>query len=214
MGGNPNYVPKSGPQTPTEWNSGMADRPGEHYPPVPDQFTAPPVPSAAGPSGGGNTTVDTPSLNLFATNMKSLIAPLQAVASTLGNVNVQPGAPGFYHADQIRATVGTVSAKTGIASDYHQVLGDLANGLDEVSQTMQNLGAKYTSTEDANKMSATDLQAGLDTATGYFNKTIADTGGSPGSSGAGGASGPAAPAGSGSPNGATGSGTPSGAGGS
>src|SRR4051812_16834352 len=68
-------------------------------------FVPPPVPGGDGHNG---TSVSTPSLDLFATNIDLLIQPVRDVAAALTDVSVAPGA--FYHANVMRTSVNGPNA--------------------------------------------------------------------------------------------------------
>ncbi|MEW2520815.1 hypothetical protein [Actinacidiphila alni] len=133
-------------------------------------------PSVPGGSGGGKgTSVDTPSMTLFADNIGKLVPPTQAASKKLEPISVAPGA--FYHADQIRTKVSGLNGDAGLKSQYVKVLADLAQGLGDLRDGVTQLAAKYTSLEDANSMTATDLQTAMQSATGDFTALLTDSGG-------------------------------------
>jgi hypothetical protein len=141
-------------------------------------------PSGNGPAApavpGGKTSVDTPSLDLFATNMNALIAPLKTAYTTLDNVNVQPGA--FFHADTIRTQINGPNGTTGLKSQYQKVISDLVQGLSDVNDAVTQMKQKYKSTEDLNGASATDLQTDFQTVQSDFSTMMSDASGSGSSS--------------------------------
>jgi hypothetical protein len=161
--------------------------------PPPPPTSAPVLPKPAGqplPSGSGPpappvpTSVDTDSLTTFASNVQALIAPVEAARTQIQGTSVQPGA--FYHADVMRSAIngsgsGSGSSSPGLAAQYEKVLTDLANGLTDVHTAVTSLANKYTSTEELNSMSASDLQTTMSDAVGDFNSLITDDGGSPAS---------------------------------
>jgi hypothetical protein len=141
-------------------------------------------PSGNGPAAPlvpGKTSVDTPSLNLFATNMNALIAPLKSAYTALEGVDVQPGA--FYHADQIRNQINGQNGDAGLKSQFQKVLTDLVQGLSDVNDAVATMTKKYKSTEDLNGASVTDLQSDFQTVSSDFSTMMSDaqSGGSSGS---------------------------------
>ncbi len=143
-------------------------------------FSPPGVPGGKG--GGKGTTVDTPSMKLFADNMDKLIAPTQAAAKKLDTVSTAPGA--FYHADQIRTKVNGLNADDGLKAQYGKVLADLVQGLGDLRDGVRELASRYATLEDANKMTATDLDKAMQSANGDFSVLLTDSGGTPPATGA------------------------------
>lgn len=166
----PSPPPPTGP-----WSPSDAPNAASHNNPSGSGPAAPPVPD-------GKTSVDTPSLDLFATNMNALIAPLRTAYSALDNVNVQPGA--FYHADQIRSQINGPNGDAGLKSQYQKVISDLVQGLSDIGDAVNQMKQKYKSTEDLNGASATDLQNDFQTVQGDFSTMMSDASGS-GSPGSG-----------------------------
>jgi hypothetical protein len=158
------------PPPPTEWNPGDDTTPGKGQG----------NPSGSGPAAP--TSVDTPSLDNFANYVGELIPPLNALTPQLNAVDVQPGA--FYHADQIRNAVNGQNGDSGLKNKFQLVIGDLVQGLTDLQGAVQNMSAKYSSTEDLNNSSVTDLQNTFQTVTSDFNSMMNDAGG-PGGSGSG-----------------------------
>lgn len=145
-------------------------------------FTPPPVPSK-GRSGKG-TSVDTPSMKLFADNIDALIQPVQRMYSELQNVKaVAPG--GFYHGYELKSKVDGPNGGDGLHHQYLLVLHDLANGLADVRDGVRVLAGKYKTMDDAAHMKATDLSKAMSDSGTDFDSLMTDMGGS-GSGGAGG----------------------------
>jgi hypothetical protein len=134
------------------------------------------VPKGSG--GTDTTTVDTPSMDLFVRNMDSLIKPVQDAANLLADVAVAPGA--FYHANEIRLKVSGQNGDRGIKENYTKVLNDLANGLADIRNGVQELIKTYSSIEEANGMKAQDLRAAMEAAGGDFGAMMTDNNGSGG----------------------------------
>lgn len=144
-------------------------------------FTPPPVPTGKGT--GKVTSVDTPSMDLFATNMTLLVDPVKQAIAKLQTVGVQPGA--FYHANQMRIKVNGINQDDGLKKAYLSVLNDLTEGLSDISDGMRTLSQKYKSVEDANKMTATELGTAMESSQSDFGKLMKDNGGTSGAAGTG-----------------------------
>jgi hypothetical protein len=154
------------PPPPVEWKPGDDHNPG---------------PQHSNPNGSGPTpptTVDTPSLDAFATYMGELIPTLNNLLPDLKLVDVQPGA--FYHADQIRAVINGLNADAGLKNKFTLVIADLVQGLTDIQTAVTTMSSKYKSTEDVNNMSVTDLQNEFQTVQSDFTTLMNDAGGSTG----------------------------------
>ncbi|MEU3519447.1 hypothetical protein ABZ770_29935 [Streptomyces sp. NPDC006654] len=136
-------------------------------------FVPPPVPGGDGHNG---TSVSTPSLDLFAHNIDLLIQPVRDVATALSDVSIAPGA--FYHANVMRTTVNGPNADAGLKKSYDDALSALVRGLTDLRDGVQGLSRRYTTTEDANTMSAQDLADAFTTTTADFNTMMTANGGS------------------------------------
>lgn len=162
---------------PIQWSSTDATRPPTSGLPTTTNHPGPTPPKIPGGDGTGNTSVDTPSLDLFVTNVSTMlgwVTPLTTKLKTLAAV--QPGA--FYHADVIRAGINGDNGDGGLKAKYRTVLSDLGNGLTDLHDAVKNLSHKYTSVEEANKGTADDVSRALNGATGYFGGVVTDAGGS------------------------------------
>ncbi|GGN05970.1 hypothetical protein [Streptomyces fuscichromogenes] len=136
-------------------------------------FVPPPVPGGDGHNG---TSVSTPSLDLFASNIDLLIQPVRDVATKLTDVSVAPGA--FYHANVMRTTVNGPNADAGLKKSYGDALSALVRGLTDLRDGVRGLSHKYATTEDANGMRAQDLADAFTTTTADFNAMMTSNGGS------------------------------------
>ncbi|MFF7472445.1 hypothetical protein [Streptomyces sp. NPDC008092] len=136
-------------------------------------FVPPPVPGGDGHNG---TSVSTPSLDLFVSNIDLLIQPVRDVATGLGDVAIAPGA--FYHANKMRATVNGPNADEGLKKSYGAALSALVRGLTDLRDGVRGLSHKYATTEDANNMTAQDLADAFTTTTADFNTMMTSNGGS------------------------------------
>ncbi|MER6211743.1 hypothetical protein [Streptomyces sp. NPDC001642] len=135
-------------------------------------FVPPPVPGGDGHNG---TSVSTPSLDLFATNIDLLIQPVRDVATALTDVSVAPGA--FYHANVMRTSVNGPNADAGLKKSYGDALTALVRGLTDLRDGVNGLSHKYATTEDANGMTAQDLADAFTTTTADFNTVMTSNGG-------------------------------------
>ncbi|MER7645356.1 hypothetical protein [Streptomyces sp. NPDC126522] len=135
-------------------------------------FVPPPVPGGDGHNG---TSVSTPSLDLFATNIDLLIQPVRDVATALTDVSVAPGA--FYHANVMRTSVNGPNADAGLKKSYGDALTALVRGLTDLRDGVKGLSHKYATTEDANGMTAQDLADAFTTTTADFNTVMTSNGG-------------------------------------
>lgn len=186
----PSFRPPPPPPPPvTQWTKG--DVPPLSTPAGPTLTsgqtanTQPPaVPSQDG--GSGTTVVDTPSLDTFAENMGKLMAPVKDAWSTLNGLS--PIAAGsFADATNIRTKVsGDSSGASGSSSDllssYLSVLDDLHSGLSDLQVAAQQMSQKYTTADDLNGMSATDLQNDLEDTQNLFGNMMSANGGAPAAS--------------------------------
>lgn len=159
-----------------QWSPSDATRPPDK--PLPTG-TGPTPPKVPGGDGTGNTSVDTPSLDRFVENIKSLLDPVNTLLTTIkGMPAVQPGA--FYHADVIRANINGDNGDGGLKAKHRAVVTDLGNGLTDLHEAIHGLSLKYKSTEEANKGTADDVTRALNGAQTYFGGIITDAGGSSG----------------------------------
>src|SRR5579875_2153753 len=146
----------------------------------------PAVPKQTGNSSG-KTSVDTPSLDVFASNMGKLIAPVKDAWTTLNGV--APIAAGsFADATTIRSRIAPGTGDSGgssttsgqdLKSSYLSVLQDLYTGLGDLQTAAQQMSTKYKTTDDLNGASATDLQNDFADAGSQFGQMMTDNGGAP-----------------------------------
>lgn len=161
---------------PIQWSPSDATRPPPFAVPT---WGGPTPPKVPGGNGSGNTSVDTPSLDLFVKNVKTLLDPVNGLVTSLKSMHaVQPGA--FYHADVIRANINGDNGDGGLRAKYRSAVTDLGSGLTDLHLAITSLSNKYHSTEEANKGTADDVSRALNGAQTYFGGIITDTGGSNG----------------------------------
>jgi hypothetical protein len=122
--------------------------------------TPPTVPSYDG-SGGGGVRVSTAALTTFGNNMGALAdAAGQAITQLSQMPTVRPGQ--FYLASQLSTGSSGVSK---LSEGLHGVLTTLKNTLLDTQTAMAAVASKYTSSEDANNINASDLNTALTTVT-------------------------------------------------
>jgi hypothetical protein len=190
------FDPPLKPQV-VQWNSGDANAPAPVSGPQASQPAPPPVPSQTG--SGGTTVVNTAALETFASNINQLIGPVKDAYSQLQNMTpLQIGQLNESTALEGKINSATSSSATsGLVDSYTAVLNDLANGLTDIYNAVKTMSKNYTTADDLNKMTATDLQNAFQQAQGDFSSMMTANGGtSPGpssgaASGAGGAGGTA-----------------------
>ncbi|MGQ4514540.1 hypothetical protein [Streptomyces sp. DW26H14] len=136
-------------------------------------FTPPAVPKKDG--SGKGTSVDTPSMKVFADNLDLLLKPLTTASDALKPVSVAPGA--FYHANSIRTKVTGTNGDDGLKAQYLKVLTDLSNGLTDLRDGVRTLAKKYKTIDDANGMKSKDLTDAMDGVSDDFNLMMSDNGG-------------------------------------
>ncbi|WP_146214582.1 hypothetical protein [Streptomyces sp. ICBB 8177] len=168
------------PYQPKAYDGGTTVPAGHGTLPQATPFNAPNVPGGSGAPGSG-TSVDTPSMLLFADNVDKLIQPAKDAATKLQGVQAEPGA--FYHANQIRTKVNGLNADSGLKEQYIKVFQDLAQGLGDLRDGVKQLAQKYTTLEEAGTMKATDLQNAMQSTDSDFTTMMTDAGGTAGSGG-------------------------------
>ncbi|MFI9274617.1 hypothetical protein ACIGXM_28500 [Kitasatospora sp. NPDC052896] len=179
-GGTP--MPKPGVQSqspshkPQQYGGGTTVTAGQGNYSSPNTFTPPPVPAGSGNSSGG-TSVNTPSLDLFADNIDRLIDPVNQAKAALHPISVQPG--NFYHAYKIRLGVNGLDADDGLKKQCIDALSDLGKALGDLRDGIRTLSGQYKSIEDANSMTAKDLNDAMSSPNSDFNTLIHDAGGDP-----------------------------------
>jgi hypothetical protein len=172
-----------------EWDGNYNTPPSQSGPTLPDgtsgNVTPPAVPGNTS-SGSGNTSVDTPSMDLFASNIGLLIGPAKDAATRAQNFPaVAPGQ--FYHAYQIQDKVtgppggSSGSGTTDLVTSYQGVFTDLADGLTNIQKAAQAISAKYKTTQDLNNLKVSELNTDFSDASTDFNNSVTANGGSSGS---------------------------------
>ncbi|MEW2625027.1 hypothetical protein [Streptomyces sp. NPDC048106] len=121
--------------------------------------------------------MNTASMDLFAKNVAALVPHVvearNRMASGTASV-VHPG--GFYDAYQLRSQTSGPNGGAGLQGKYYNVLADLAEGLQDVSNGMQKLSKKYSTTEELNRMKTSDLLEALGNASADFQRLGNDSG--------------------------------------
>ncbi|MGW2525012.1 hypothetical protein ACWC09_50330 [Streptomyces sp. NPDC001617] len=156
------------PPKPQEFDSTTFHAPDTRSGPQKKDLTPPAVPGS-GSGSGGETSVHTASMDLFASNMDKLGQPVQdAYQKLLSLKQVNPGA--FYDAYALREVTCGANGDSGIQNTYLKMLHDLGDGLADISSGMRKLSAKYTTVEEESKMTADDLDNAMKSAQGDFTK--------------------------------------------
>ncbi|QKZ15964.1 hypothetical protein [Streptomyces chartreusis] len=155
------------PPTPKEWDPTTFHAPHTRSGPEKNEPAPPPVPGGTGQ--GRRTSVDTPSMELFADNMDRLAEPVkQAYQKLIQLQRVNPGA--FYDGYALRQAASGTNGDSGLQSRYLKVLHDLGQGLADISSGMRQLSQKYKTVEEESKMTAEDLNNAMQSAQSDFSK--------------------------------------------
>jgi hypothetical protein len=158
---------KAADGTPKEWDPTTFHAPHTRSGPHQYDPTPPAVPGGSG--GGRKTSVDTPSMELFADNMDKLAGPVkEAYEKLMQLARVNPGA--FYDGYALRQVTCGANGDSGLQAKYLKMLHDLGQGLADLSTGVRQLSAKYTTTEEEAKITAEDLNNAMQSAQGDFTK--------------------------------------------
>jgi hypothetical protein len=134
-----------------------------------ESFTMPPVPSYDG--GGGPTVANTDALKTFGNNIATLNG-FVAKAKSLLELRPTIAAGGFEEGFELDSTY-----KTSIYFPYYGVLTDLGTGLGDLHDAIFVIAGKYTTTEELNGMTATELNADFDKTENDFTVMMRANGG-------------------------------------
>jgi hypothetical protein len=160
--------PKPPPPKPKEWDPTTFHAPHTRSGPTQHDATPPPVPGGSG-KAGRKTSVDTPSMELFADNMDKLAEPVkEAYQKLLHLQRVNPGA--FYDGYALRQVTCGANGDGGLQAKYLKMLNDLGTGLGDISHGMRQLSQKYKTVEEESKMTAEDLNNAMQSAQSDFSK--------------------------------------------
>lgn len=134
-------------------------------------FPPPAVPGGHG--DGKQTSVDTPSMLLYASNLERALPALDAAKQRLDTVLVAPG--GLPAARAMRVKINGTSTDVKDEDDklkgqYQKSLTDVKQGITDIVAAVREMAKKYARLEDANKMQATDLQKYLQEASTDFDQ--------------------------------------------
>lgn len=127
-------------------------------PAEPTGLQVPPV-YRGGPQTGP-TSVDTAALKHFAAAMRGLDGPVQEAINQLNQVDPRAGA--FPHASELVKQLGAttndaVDGTTGLRKAYLTNIVKLQTGLRNLASGMDEVAARYESTEQANSSGAADI---------------------------------------------------------
>lgn len=154
------------PSPPKEWDPTSFQPPPVRSGPDKHQPVPPPIP---GGSGKGKTSVDTPSMKLFADNMEALKAPVMQAYEKLTQLPVvNPGS--FYDGYMLRQVSCGANGDSGLQNTYIKILHDLGQGLADIASGVRQLSANYSTVEEESKMTADELNKALESAQGDFTK--------------------------------------------
>lgn len=171
----PDDPPPATADPPKAWDPTNVHRPDT--PPKPDPGTVPPPPAVPKGNGHGKEAVNTASMDAFAKNIATLVPHVLEARSKMASGTasvIHPGA--FYDAYQLRSLTSGPNGGAGLQQRYYKVLDDLAEGLQDVSNGMQQLSKKHSSTEDLNRLKTSDLLEALSNATADFQRLGNDSG--------------------------------------
>ncbi|MGW2716918.1 hypothetical protein [Streptomyces sp. NPDC001492] len=161
------YGKEQSSSSPKEWDPTTFHAP--HTRPGPQRHDPTPPKVPGGSAGGRKTSVDTPSMELFADNMEKLAGPVKEAYQKLMQLErVNPGA--FYDAYALRQVTCGANGDSGLQDKYIKMLHDLSQGLADISTGIRQLSAKYKTTEEEAKMTAEDLNNAMQSAQGDFTK--------------------------------------------
>ncbi|MFF0050793.1 hypothetical protein [Streptomyces sp. NPDC005498] len=118
--------------------------------------------------------MSTPSMELWASNMESLIPHLDNAYTILGTVRTAAG--GLPNGRALRTKIGDgnltndTEGVAGMVRAYQSSMQDISDGIKALADGARKMAKKYVHIEDANGMSVTDLQQYLQEAQGDFDR--------------------------------------------
>jgi hypothetical protein len=119
--------------------------------------TPPEKPKPGDVGGQGNTKVDSKAIHKFGENVKLLVAPLKTSYDEVTNMaKIAPGT--FPSAVALGAKTVTLKEETGTS------LNNIISALTDLGDAMQKIAADYSSTAEANKMTADQFTKYMTTA--------------------------------------------------
>lgn len=139
-------------------------------------LTAPPTTSG----GSGMTAVNSDAMHTFSANIGALLPMVRDAMAALQNLRpVRAGC--FFEAYQVNKKVNSGgSDTTDLADSYSGVLYQCYTGLLDLKKAVDNLATKYTTVDEWNNMSVTELTNDLAPVSGDFNQMMAANGGTGG----------------------------------
>lgn len=106
-------------------------------------------------TSGATVSVDTAALDTFAGDVGQLAPQVTALIAQLSGVDVEPGA--FPEADQLKSLING----GGLSGALTDALKALGQGLDDLAAAAHQMSADYSAAEDANSVTAGDVQSAL-----------------------------------------------------
>ncbi|MET9453334.1 hypothetical protein [Streptomyces cinerochromogenes] len=189
--------PAPDPGPPQAWDPTTVHKPETVNTPDGGKTPDPPPVPKGGEGGSGKEAVNTASMDQFAKNVAQLVPYVIEARNRMASGSaavVHPG--GFYDAYQLRSTTSGPNGGGGLQQKYYNVLADLAEGLQDISDGMRSVSKKYTTASQLAKMKTSDLQEALSDALADFQRlgtdsgaTVTSTGGPSNSTGSGNGSG-------------------------
>jgi hypothetical protein len=147
------------------WNDG---KPWTYNPPADQNATNPPdappinAPNVPGKKDGssGTTSVDTPSMKVFADNINQLLAPLQKSLSLLQAL--PPVAAGDFHTSQVIKKMITGDAGDGmLQAGFETVLKKCIKTVTDTHEAVNKLALDYKNIDDLNKLTGQQLSRAM-----------------------------------------------------
>jgi hypothetical protein len=131
----------------------------------------PDVPNVPKGTAGSGTSVDTPSMNLFADNMDRLAELIKTAQEKVKNLpDAAPGA--FKEAMELKKVL---TGNGGLRENYGTVLHDLRQALMDTAIAIRNASKKYTTIEEASRMQGEDLKTLMTDVEKDFKKLSTDS---------------------------------------
>ena len=116
----------------------------------------PNVPGKKDGNGSGKTTVNTPSMKIFAENINTLLTPLNKSLELLQNL--PPVAAGDFHTSKVMKKMITGDAGDGmLQSGFETVLKKCIKTVNDTHEAVQKLARDYENIDDLNKLTSQQL---------------------------------------------------------
>jgi len=123
-------------------------------------ITPPDVPGKKDGSGSGKTTVNTPSMKIFAQNINTLLDPLHESLKLLQAL--PPVAGGDFHTSKVMKTLITGDAGDGmLQSGFETVLRKCIKTVTDTHEAVSKLARDYENIDDLNKLTGQQLSRAM-----------------------------------------------------